>query len=479
MLTADIITIFAFLVPLVELLGIIMAVHAVMRTRTSQGAIAWAISLITFPWVTLPLYAVFGRNRFNGYVRLRNMKNREVHHILEELKRDACHAECVLPDVSGSRRTMVKLANLPVMRHNQSELLINGHETFSSIFAAMENATSYILVQFFIVEDDDLGRRLKEIMIRKVEYGVRIYFLYDEIGSHNLPAEYTGEMEAAGIIVSAFHTTKGKANRFQLNFRNHRKIVVVDGQTAFVGGHNVGDQYVSRHCKFGTWRDTHVRVEGPIVKAIQFCFVEDWHWASGGIPGELDWKLRKAVNGSEEALMIASGPADSLDIGGLLFVEAINAAKERIWIASPYFVPDQQVLAALKLASLRGVDVRILLPQKPDHYAVYLASFSFYQEILPLGIRLYRYMEGFMHQKVILIDSTCAAVGTANMDNRSFRLNFELMLFNYSPGFVQQVDSMLRTDLAKCRMVALEDYTDRSFFFKLAVRTAALVSPIL
>ena len=479
MLTTDILTFFAYLVPLVELLGIIMAVHAVMRTRTSQGAIAWAISLVTFPWVTLPLYAVFGRNRFNGYVRLRNLKNKEVHHIVDELKKDACHKECVQLDVSASRRAMVRLAYLPVMRHNSSELLINGQKTFASIFAAVDKATSYILVQFFIVEDDELGRKFKDLLIRKVENGVRVYFLYDEIGSHKLPSTYTEEMEAAGIIVSAFHTTKGKANRFQLNFRNHRKIVVVDGLAAFVGGHNVGDEYVSRHCKFGSWRDTHVKVEGPIVKAIQFCFVEDWHWASGGIPGELDWKLRKAAHGAEEALMIASGPADSLDIGGLLFVQAINSAQERIWIASPYFVPDQQVLAALKLAALRGVDVRILLPQKPDHHAVYLASFSFYQEILPLGIRLYRYMEGFMHQKVILIDSTCAAVGTANMDNRSFRLNFELMLFNYSQRFVSQVDDMLRNDLEKCRQVTVEDYTNRSFFFKLAVRTAALVSPIL
>ncbi|MDD4649403.1 MAG: cardiolipin synthase [Desulfoplanes sp.] len=479
MLTTDLLTFFAYLVPLVELLGIIMAVHAVMRTRTSQGAIAWVISLVTFPWVTLPLYAVFGRNRFNGYVRLRNLKNREVHHIIEELKQVACHQECVQFNVTESRRAMVRLANLPVMRYNTSELLINGQKTFTSIFAAMEKAGSYILVQFFIVEDDELGRKLKDLLIRKAKEGVRIYFLYDEIGSHNLPPAYPEEMETAGIIVSPFHTTKGKANRFQINFRNHRKIVVIDGTVGFVGGHNVGDQYVSKHCKFGSWRDTHVRVEGPIVKAIQFCFVEDWHWARGGLPENLDWRMTRAVNGAEDMLMIASGPADVLDTCGLLFVQAINAAKERIWIASPYFVPDQQVLAALKLAALRGVDVRILLPQKPDHYAVYLASFSFYQEILPLGIRLYRYMEGFMHQKVILIDATCAAVGTANMDNRSFRLNFELMLFNYSQRFIIQVEDMLRSDLSKCRLVTLEDYTKRSFFFKLAVRTSALVSPIL
>lgn len=319
---------------------------------------------------------------------------------------------------------------------------------------------------------------MKSRLIEKAKKDVRVYFLYDEIGCHSLPKDYTGELRKEGIAVSRFHTTRGRTNRFQLNFRNHRKIVVIDGKVAYVGGHNVGDEYVSRHTRFGTWRDTHVKVEGPVVQAIQFCFVEDWYWEKAGIP-DLNWELQKARNGSEEALMIASGPADPLDTCALMFVQVINMAKERIWIASPYFVPDPQILSALKLAALRGVDVRILLPEKPDHRTVYLASFSYYQNTIPLGIKLYRYTTGFMHQKVFLVDSKWAAVGTANLDNRSFRLHFEITLLNNNPGFIGEVENMLCKDFDCSRKVKLSEYTKKSFFFKLIVRITRLLEPLL
>ena len=217
-------------------------------------------------------------------------------------------------------------------------------------------------------------------------------------------------MQIAGIATSAFHTTKGKTNRFQLNFRNHRKIVVVDGKIAYLGGHNVGDEYLGKHPKFGAWRDTHVRIEGPAVQFIQFSFVEDWYWATKGIP-ELNWEPCKAADGGEDTLVIASGPADSLETCGLMFVQAINQARERVWIASPYFVPERGIMAALKLAVLRGVDVRIMLPGKADHKLVYWSSFSFISEAEPVGVKFYRYKEGFMHQKVVLVDDDFANIG--------------------------------------------------------------------
>ncbi|GAU09249.1 cardiolipin synthase [Desulfoplanes formicivorans] len=479
MFERDILALFAWLVTLVEILGIVTAAHAVMRTRTSQGAIAWAISLVTFPWVSLPLYAVFGRNKFNGYVRLRTSRDRAVHHMREQLATQARSEGYIDEGLGQQWKTLVRLSDMPVMRHNKCELLINGEMTFGAMFTAMEQATDYILVQFFIIKDDELGRQLADILMAKARQNIRVCLLYDEIGSQGLSSAYINKLHQAGVIVAPFHTTKGKANRFQINFRNHRKIVIVDGRLAFVGGHNVGDEYVSRHCTFGSWRDTHVRVAGPVVQAIQFSFVEDWYWARGEIPQELSWEMTRAESGNEQTLCIASGPADDVDTCGLFFVEAINRARKRIWIASPYFVPDQRVLAALKLAALRGVDIRILLPQKPDHLAVYLASFARYEEIIPLGIKLYRYQEGFMHQKVVLVDDAFAAVGTANMDNRSFRLNFEIMLLNFSRPFINQIETMLRQDLTRCRQVDMNDYQSRSFLFRFAVRVAALMSPIL
>ena len=240
----------------------------------------------------------------------------------------------------------------------------------------------------------------------------------------------------------------------------------------------MGDEYLGKNPAFGAWRDTHVKLEGPVVQEIQFSFVEDWYWATSKIP-ELNWRPHKAEDGREKILMIASGPADNLETCGLMFVQAINDARQRVWIASPYFVPDLQILSALKLAALRGVDVRIMLPEKADHRTVYLASFSYYQNTLPHGIKIYRYTAGFMHQKVFLIDSSYAAVGTANLDNRSFRLNFEITILNYDSGFIKQVADMLSDDFSHSRPVTMEDYTQKSFFFKLAVRSARLLAPIL
>ena len=479
MIDTDVIyTIIAIIVPLVELLGIAAAVHAVMNARTSQGAIAWAISLVTFPWVVLVLYAVFGRNKFNGYVVLRSEKNSEIHHYIENLKEAAADKQLIGKDLAESQMALTRLAEKPVLQGNKSQLLIDGRKTFRSIFEGIDSAEQYILVLFFIIKDDEIGRELQSRLIQKAKKGVKVYLLYDEIGSHKLPRSYLLELQMAGVVTSAFHSTKGKTNRFQLNFRNHRKIVVVDGKIAYAGGHNVGDEYLGKHPTFGSWRDTHVKVEGPIVQAIQFCFIEDWYWATKGIP-ELNWELNPVADGNENALMIASGPADRLETCGLMFVEAINSARKRVWIASPYFVPDLQTLSALKLAALRGVDVRILLPEKPDHRTVWLASFSYYQNTLPHGVKLYRYMAGFMHQKVFLVDSSCAAVGTANLDNRSFRLNFEITLLNYDPGFIKDVEAMLENDFSNCAPVTMAEYSERSFFFKLAVKSARLLAPIL
>jgi len=470
--------ILAVALPLVEIMGILAAVHAVMNARTSQGAAAWAIALVTLPFITLLPYAIFGRNKFHGYVGMRSRRDARIHHLCERFLAEAEAKDLIRPPLSEADKALVGIARMPIMRSNRSRLLINGQTTFDHLFDDIDAAQAYVLVEFYVVNDDQLGRRLKERLIRKAGTGVRVCFLYDEIGSYKLPGSYLREMQQAGIQVSAFHSTKGRTNHFQLNFRNHRKIVVIDGHTAYVGGHNVGDAYLSRHPKFGLWRDTHMKIGGPVVKAIQFCFLEDWHWATGALP-DLDWNIDPGLEGTEEALMIASGPADALETCGLMFTQIIQMARERLWIASPYFVPDAQILGALKLAALRGVDVRILIPEKPDHRTVHLASFSYYPRTLPVGIKLYRYTAGFLHHKVFLVDRTCAAVGTANLDNRSFRLNFELTLLNYNETFVRAVEDMFAEDFVHSRRVELEDFTARPFLFRLAVQSARLLAPIL
>ena len=460
--------------------GFLTSISAVMSVRTPQGTIAWAIALNSFPYVSVPAYWVFGRSEFQGYVNLRRNEDAEVAEFADRVRREAGEYLVRLEAADGERQALERLADLPFTRGNQAELLIDGDATFDSILEGIDAAEDYVLVQFFIVKDDSLGRRLKDALIAKAQEGVRVYFLYDGIGSLRLPRAYADELNDAGAEALAFSSTRGAGNRFQLNFRNHRKIVVVDGETAWIGGHNVGDEYLGLDPEIGDWRDTHLKLWGPAVLATQLAFFEDWHWAADVDP-VLNWEVMGTPpeQPSIEALILPSGPADAQETAGLFFTHAINSARQRIWIASPYFVPDESVMSALRLALLRGVDVRILIPDDPDHYLVYLAAFSFLDELRDTDLRIYRYTEGFMHQKTMLIDDSVAAVGTANLDNRSFRLNFEITALLIDEAFARQVETMFEQDFRRPRIMTRDEYDSRSFLFRLAVRSARLLAPIL
>ncbi len=471
------ITVTAVAFAVVELLGVVTAGHAVMYARTSQGAIAWSICLVIFPYLTLPLYWVFGRNRFQGYIKARQSGKLEIHRLVARVRQYVREQGFVSEKPHPEHYVLEALVKMKFSRSNRVELLIDGQATFGTIFDAIEKARDYILVQFFIVHDDTLGRELKQRLEKKSKAGVRVFFLYDEIGSRGLPRSYVNELKQADIDVRPFHSTRGRRNRFQLNFRNHRKIVVVDGQEAYVGGLNVGDEYMGRSAKIGAWRDTHVKLTGPCVHSVQLVFVEDWYWTTRELP-ELDWTPRPTEGSHQNVLILPSGPADRLETCGMFFVHAINSAKRRLWIASPYFVPDIHVMCALQMAALRGVDVRIMLPQKPDHVLVYLSGFSFLKEAEQAGVSIHRYQPGFLHQKVLLVDDEFAAVGTANLDNRSFRLNFEITAVVNDREFATQVAAMLECDFSNCKVMTSSDLQERPFWFKLAVSTARLLAPI-
>ncbi len=462
-----------------QVLGLVSAVHAIMSSRTPQGSIAWTVSLITFPYVSVPAYWVFGRNKFRGYTLARQHELEIIGDLIQQAKQRVDGIRAPVTQPGGPVTGAEKMARIPLTGGNKVELLVDGEETFASIFEGIAAARDYILVQFYIVRDDKLGRELKSRLIAKAREGVQIRFLYDEIGSLGLPGSFGEELRAAGVEIFPFHSRKGSGNRFQLNFRNHRKTVVVDGITAWIGGHNVGDEYLGRVLTFGHWRDTHMRIEGPAVIGAQLAFVEDWRWATEEMPAGLNWDPHTTSGGSANALIIASGPADKLDTASLMYTQAINSAKKRIWIASPYFVPDDAVVQALQLAGLRGVDVRVLIPQKTDSKLVTLAAYSYFNEISEAGVSFYRYQDGFLHGKVMLIDDNVATVGTANFDNRSFRLNFEITVVVVDSEFATAVEAMFENDFAGSRLMASDEYDNKSFWFKLTVRTARLTAPIL
>ena len=459
-----------------QVAGFVSSIKAIMETRTSQGAIAWAVALNAFPYLAVPAYFVFGRSKFAGYVHSRRGQTLNHNPTALQLAKEMEPYHLRLDTRQHETRLLERLAKMPFTSHNRAELLIDGEATFSAIFAAIATAKDYVLVQFYIIREDELGHRLRDALLEKAAKGVRCYVLFDEIGSGRL-RRYCAELRAGGVQIAPFDTTKGFANRFQINFRNHRKIVIVDGLVAFVGGHNVGDEHLGKNSQIGPWRDTHVEVEGPVVLAVQVSWFEDWKWATDETP-ELNWTPRRSATTNTAALCLTTGPADTLETATLFYLFAINSARERIWIASPYFVPDEQFISALQLAALRGVDVRILIPERPDSELVRLSSYSYLNETMPLGIRWYRHQRGFMHQKVMLVDADYSAIGTANFDNRSFRLNFEIVMGFADHVMAEKVEAMLENDFANSHQVSQGEITEASFWFRLRVRVARLLAPI-
>ncbi len=456
--------------------GILHVLHALMHVRTSQGTIAWVISLLTVPFLAIPMYWLLGRTRFSKNVGGRRENDSNLNKLAVAMHERLGRYEVDIPDDDAFERAARVLGGLPFTRGNELELLIDGDKTFERIFESIQEAKSYLCVNFFIVKNDQLGTRFQEALIERAKAGVKVYFLFDEIGSHKLPRRYLKAMKDAGIECHSFGINRFWWSRFQLNFRNHRKIVISDGKSAFIGGLNVGDEYLGRDQKFGEWRDTHLKICGPAVQAIQMVFLEDWFWACDQVPA-LHWETAPEA-ADQIAAVIPTGPADPADSWQLIVAEAANSSRKKLWIASPYFVPDEGVLTALQAAAIRGVDVRILIPERADHLLVWLSAFSYYEQSLPYGVKIFRYHKGFLHQKVMLIDERLAAVGTANLDNRSFRLNFEITAFSTDPAFVAEVENMLVTDFSYAREANLSDFTNKPFLFRAASRAARLLAPI-
>jgi cardiolipin synthase len=382
-----------------EVLGLVFAVRAVLKTRTAQGAIAWTLALVTMPVVAVPFYLVFGRGRFQGYVEaIRAQSLERIEAIQQNLDRIRGFCRTLPGHWEEDLRVLDRLGRAPCTAGNHVELLIDGPACFDAIFKAIAGAQRYVLVQFYILRDDAIGRQFRAALIERARAGVRVYLLYDEIGSFSLPDSYLDELRAVGAQVSAFQTTRGRQNRFQLNFRNHRKVVVVDGRQAFTGGLNVGDEYLGRSARFGHWRDTQVQLEGPSVQAVQAAWMADWYWATRA-PPELEWEPQPSARGDVPVFVLATGPADLDARLQLFFMQCLSVARRRAWFANPYFVPDGPVFETMRLAAMRGVDVRLLLPAKNDSKTIELASLSFLNAAERAGIQTHLYQEGFLHQK--------------------------------------------------------------------------------
>jgi cardiolipin synthase len=473
-------TIVATIALLLHAIGVLAAMHAVMTTRTAQGAFAWALGLVFLPYLTLMPYLFLGASHFSGYIDLHRQRQARLHMLRGDGDgywpgRDAYLQRHPTRDTTTRYAAIAAMAKTKIHGGHRLRLLIDGEAAFEAMLGAIAEAEHYVLVQFFIIHDDELGRRLRDALLERAAAGVQVRVLYDGIGSHDLPSSYAARLRGGGVQIHPFATRRWR-NRFQLNFRNHRKIVVVDGWRGFVGGLNAGDEYLGKKPPLAPWRDTHMELQGPAVADLQQCFGEDWFWVTGEQPPFLP---PREGCGDAGTMIVATGPADRQESCSLFFTEAIHAAQRRVWITTPYFVPDQAVFSALRLAVFRGVDVRVLIPSRPDHRMVYLASTLYASDAVAAGIRIFRYQPGFVHQKVMLIDEDTVAIGSMNLDNRSFRLNFEIAALSIDEAFAAEVETMLLRDFAEAIEVSPTEYAKTPYGKRVAMHVARLFDPVL
>jgi len=456
------------------LLALAFIVSEIFRSRTSQGSIAWIISLLILPFPMTFIYAVFGIKSFDDYTAVQTHSGR----LLRKVR--ASKAKILDQPSTADFPVLANVSQLPFLGGNDVELLVDGDATFKSIFEGISRAEHTLLVQFYVIHDDELGREFADRLIERAKAGVRIFLLYDDVGSFWLPKAYKDRLRDAGIKVHGFnhrHRILRVLGPTRIQYRNHRKIVVVDGKEAWIGGLNVGDEYVGRSKVFGHWRDTHVRFKGPSVLAATLSFQEDWQWATGEELNDLPSSTE--IAGNQSMLIMPTGPADELESCAIAFDDVIGQSQKRLWIVSPYFVPDVSMETALFAAQMRGVDVRILIPEKPDHRIVWAASIAYANRMAHHGIDMYRYPSGFLHQKVILMDDRLAGVGTVNFDNRSFRINFEITMWFTGKKMISDVEKMLTKDFDDAVKVDRIIPGSQGALMRFLAQSARLLSPIL
>lgn len=387
-------------------------------------------------------------------------------------------------DEAGDSPTNKKLARLllnnadaPLTLNNRSEVLTNGQKTFRALFSALEKAKDHIHLEYYIFHNDAIGRDILNLLMRKAGEGVKVRVLVDGLGSRSLEKRF-GELRKAGVDTAGFYPVRFPFFSRRLNLRNHRKIVVIDGLVGFLGGLNVGDEYLSRK-KIGFWRDTFLKLEGDSVHFLQMVFLNDWNVATQeDVNGPLYYPQPLQL-GSQLTQIAATGP-DS-DWGSMLqiFFVALTSAEKTIYIETPYFIPDEGSVMALKTAALSGLDVRIILMGVPDHKITYWASLSYVEELLESGVRIYRYTKGILHAKVLILDSEIGVVGSTNFDLRSFSLNFEISAFIYNRKFAQRLEQDFQQDLADSEELIMEKYKLRPLSNRIKESSARLFSPLL
>jgi cardiolipin synthase len=473
-------TLFSWVVVLIDIVTIGAAIY---RGQGVDRTIAWILAIIALPIIGPIAYFALARPSVRRTARRRRRASASV-------RRAGAADEFAWPrlgeadEVYQLERPLLSLASelteLPPTHGNQVELLAEDTQAFQRMEEAIQAAEKFIWAEYYLIRNDRTGHRFMNLLSMKARQGVSVRLLYDAVGSLGLGGKRLAAIRAAGGRAEAFLPLNPLRRRWAVHLRNHRKLVIVDGRVGFTGGMNVADEYSGRARRRNRWhfRDYHLALRGPAVGQLAQTFIEDWAFATDETlqPGPRPEPLPGA---SSIVAMIPSGPDQQPNASSLTYFSGIAAARERIFLSTPYFIPDEPTIRALLAAGMRGLDVRILLPAQNDVKLVQYAARCYYQDLLDCGVRIFEYQPSMLHSKSLVVDGTWGLVGSANVDIRSFRLNFELSALVVDPAFARVLEQRFEQELAESREITSESLDHTGFFWRLRDRTAMLLSPLL
>ncbi len=447
-----------------------------LENRNPLKSLAWITVLLLFPIGGIILYIFFGRSIKNTHMISRRNKRK----LLQSEGAD--YREPIVSDMPPEHRQQIQLArSLTGARFydgNDVTIFNDGRSKFTALERDIRNARRYIHIQYYIIEDDETGRRIRQLLIERAKAGVSVRVIYDHIGSIHVRRKFFRSMEEAGIEVYPFFKVAFPPFATRINWRNHRKLCVIDGEIGYIGGMNIADRYITGG-KFGKWRDTHLRITGPAIAALQFSFAVDWNFM--GQPLITETVESKASDSPDSAgmQMLVSGPTSEWSNIAFLLLKAIGNAKKRVFIQTPYFLPTESLLRALQAAALARLDVRIMIPRHSDSVILTYASYSYINECLRSGIKIYLYNAGMLHGKTVMIDDDFSSVGSANIDFRSFEHNFEANMFIYSHSVNAKLTRQFLADIDESDRIKASEWRHRPLLQKIKESILRLLSPIL
>jgi len=456
-----------------------------LERRNPTSTWAWLMVLSFLPLIGFILYILFGRNfRKRKIFSEKQEKDKNIKFFLKkEEKEKKKYYDINDPIVKKFNEIITlhyKSANSILTNDNKVRVFNTGREKFESLLKALRTANSFIHLEYYIFRKDTIGQLILEILEDKAKNGVEVKLLYDAIGAIDLNYMSFKKLKKYGGEVIPFFPSFFKYINFRINYRNHRKIAIIDGKIAFIGGFNIGDEYLGYSETFQYWRDTHIKIKGSAVSSIERQFILDWSFSIGQ-KAEFKKKYFPEVesDGNVNIQIVSSGPDSTWSSVKDSYFKIITSASKYVYIETPYFIPDESILQAIKIASLSGIDVKIVIPGIPDHRIVFYATLSYLEDLLMAGVEFYMYNKGFLHSKVILSDDMIASVGTANFDMRSFNLNFEINAFIYDKNVVLSLKDALYNDIINSIKVNYYDFKNRGKIKEFIESLSRLFSPLL